>query len=234
VSEQVIDLQQRINEFWNWRGSSGRPGDLAIRSEEELKVWMTALQPLLPPAPVDAVDLGTGQGFVALVMAALGHRVRGFDLAEGQLARAREYAERSTNPPEFALGDAAAPPLEPSSVDVIANRDVLWTLLQPAQAFVNWRTALRPGGRLIVLHGVTLSETKHPETQSRGDTLYKGELAEQLLPLRHTPTLDPAVPLARDAGFADVKITRLESIEAFVKSFEDKNMVWLVLTAARP
>src|SRR5207302_5858289 len=105
-------LQDRINEFWSWRGNSGRPGDLAIRNDQELQTWMGVLQPLLPPAPADVVDLGTGQGFLALVMAALGHRVRGFDLAEGQLARAREYGAASSNPPVFALGDAAAPPLE--------------------------------------------------------------------------------------------------------------------------
>src|SRR6266852_8353132 len=76
-------LQDQINEFWTWRGNSGKPGDLAIRNDQELKLWMGTLQPLLPPAPADVVDLGTGQGFVALVMAALGHRVRGYDLAEG-------------------------------------------------------------------------------------------------------------------------------------------------------
>jgi SAM-dependent methyltransferase len=188
---------------------------------------------LLPPPPADVVDLGTGQGFVALVMAALGHRVRGFDLAEGQLDRAREYGAASSNPPLFALGDAAAPPLEPASVDVVANRDVLWTLLNPAQAFANWRTSLRPGGRLLVFHGVTLSTTTHPETKSRGDELYSGAVAEQLLPLRHQPTLDPAIPLAIEAGFQDVKVTRLDSIEKFVKGLEDKDMVWLVLTATK-
>jgi SAM-dependent methyltransferase len=226
-------LQDRINEFWSWRGQSGRPGDLAIRNDDELKVWMRVLQPLLPPAPADVVDLGTGQGFVALVMAALGHRVRGYDLAQGQLERAREYAAASTNPPVFALGDAAAPPLEPESVDVIANRDVLWTLLNPGQAFANWRAALRPGGRLLVFHGVTLSSTTQPETQSRGDQLYSGDVAEQLLPLRHQPTLDPALPVAREAGFVDAQVTRLEAIEQFVKGFENKDMVWLVLTATK-
>jgi SAM-dependent methyltransferase len=166
-------------------------------------------------------------------MAALGHRVRGYDLAEGQLERAREYASASTNPPLFGVGDAAAPPLQPASVDVIANRDVLWTLLTPADAFANWRTALRPGGRLLVFHGVTLRSTTQPETKSRGDELYSGAVAEQLLPLRHQPTLDPAIPLALAAGFLDARVTRLQPIEQFVKGFENKDMVWLVLTATR-
>jgi peptide/nickel transport system substrate-binding protein len=235
TSQPIDDLQARINDYWSWRGESGNPGDLAIRNERELKTWMGSLQPLLPSPPADVVDLGTGQGFVALVMSALGHRVRGFDLAEGQLARAREYAARSTNPPVFALGDAAAPPLEPASVDVLASRDVLWTLLDPARAFHNWFSIIRPGGRLLVFHGVTLSASRHPETKSRGDSLYKDEVVSQhLLPLRYQPTLDPAVPLAREAGFEDVTISRLPVIEGFVRDLEGKEMVWLVLTATRP
>jgi SAM-dependent methyltransferase len=227
-------LQDKINEFWTWRGNSGRPGDLVIRSDDELKIWMAVLEGRLPPAPADVVDLGTGQGFLALVAAALGHRVRGFDLAEGQLARAREFAAVAQNPPVFDLGDAAAPPLGPASVDALASRDVLWTLLDPAGAFRNWFEVIRPGGRLLVFHGVTLRDSANLETQSRGDELYQGEVNAHLLPLRHEPTLDPALPVARDAGFQDVQIERLPSIEQFVKQLEDKNMVWLVLTARRP
>jgi hypothetical protein len=116
---------------------------------------------------------------------------------------------------------------------VIANRDVLWTLLNPARAFANWWTALRPGGRLLVFHGVTLGSTTQPETKSRGDALYSGEVAEQLLPIRHQPTLDPALPVAHAAGFRDARVIRLEPIENFVKGFENKDMVCLVLTATK-
>jgi SAM-dependent methyltransferase len=135
----------------------------------------------------------------------------------------------------FALGDAAEPPLDSSSVDVLASRDVLWTLLDPARAFRNWFTIIRPGGRLLVFHGVTLRRDTERETKSRGDSLYTDEsISANLLPLRHQPTLDPAAPLAVHAGFRDVKITRLAQIEDFVRGLEDKDMIWLVLSADRP
>ncbi len=229
------DLQARINTFWNWRGDTRQPGGLAIRNQQELQVWMEVLRAWLPAAPADAVDLGTGQGFLALVMAALGHRVRGFDVAQAQLERAREFAANVSNPPVFAIGDAIEPPLEPSSVDVIANRNILWTLLDPARAFRNWFAALRPGGRLIALHGITNANSTAitPEAKARDEAAYAEEVKARLLPIRRLPTVDPALPLIREAGFGDVAVHRIQAIESFEKAFENRDKTWLVITAAR-
>jgi SAM-dependent methyltransferase len=237
MTQPQTDLQEQINGFWNWRGASRQPGGLAIRNEQELRVWMEVLSDWLPPAPADVVDLGTGQGFLALVLAAFGHRVRGFDVAEAQLERAREFAATvSTNPPTFALGDAIEPPLEPASVDVLANRNIMWTLLDPARAFSNWFAALRPGGRLIALHGITNTDSTAitNEAQTRDQEAYSAAIKERLLPIRRLPTVEPALPLVRAAGFADVQVTRLESIERFEKELENRNKTWLVITAVRP
>jgi SAM-dependent methyltransferase len=235
AQEPLGELQERINTFWNWRGNTRQPGGLAIRNDQELKVWMEVLQDWLPPTPGDVVDLGTGQGFLALVLAAFGHRVRGFDVAEAQLDRAREFAASVPNPPEFAVGDAIEPPLEPSSVDVLANRNILWTLLDPPRAFRNWYAALRPGGRLIAFHGIANadSSTVTPEVRSLDEAAYTDDVKAHLLPIRRLPTLDPAVPLVRQAGFEDVQVTRVQAIERFEKELENRNKTWLVITAVR-
>jgi SAM-dependent methyltransferase len=235
TSADLGELQAKINAFWTWRGNTISSGALAIRDEAELKTWMELLRDWLPPAPADVVDLGTGQGFLALVLAAFGHRVRGFDLAEGQLDRAREFGATVSNPPEFATGDAIDPPLELASVDVIANRNVLWTLVDPARAFRNWYAALRPGGRLIALHGVNNSEGgPPPETRDQNNTAYTEDVTSYLLPIRRLPTVDPAVPLVRDAGFQAVKVTRLHVLEDFERQAYGADKTWLVITAARP
>jgi SAM-dependent methyltransferase len=235
-SDDLTELQDQINAFWNWRGNARLPGGLAIRNERELQVWMEVLKAWLPPAPADVVDLGTGQGFLALVLAAFGHRVRGFDVAEAQLERAREFAATVSNPPVFALGDAICPPLEPGSVDVLANRNIMWTLLDSAEAFRNWFDALRPGGKLIAFHGVANADSTSitPEAKTRDQAAYSDTIKEHLLPIRRLPTVDPALPLVRDAGFQDVQVTRLESIERFEKELEKRNKTWLLITAVRP
>ena len=228
-------LQDKINRFWTWRGNTIGSGGLAIRDEQELKVWMELLRDWLPPAPADVVDLGTGQGFLALVLAAFGHRVRGYDLAEGQLDRAREFGAKVSNPPAFATGDAIDPPLELSSVDVIANRNILWTLVDPARAFKNWYAALRPGGRLIAFHGINNSEGgPPPNTRDQNNTAYTEDVTAHLLPIRRLPTVDPALPLIRDAGFQDVAATRLQVLEDYERQTFGADKTWLVVTAVRP
>jgi SAM-dependent methyltransferase len=229
------ELQAKINAFWTWRGNSIESGGLSIRDEKELAMWMEVLRDWLPPAPADVVDLGTGQGFLALVLAAFGHRVRGFDLAEGQLDRAREFGAKVSNPPVFATGDAMDPPVELASVDVVANRNILWTLLDPARAFRNWYAALRPGGRLIAFHGTNNSEGgPPPNTRDQNNTAYTEEVTAHLLPIRRLPIVDPALPLVHAAGFQDIQVTRVHALEVFERQVYSADKTWLVITAVRP
>src|SRR5262245_53812590 len=102
---------------------------MEVRNEEEHAAWLDSLRPLLPTGPVDALDVGTGQGFLALLLADLGHRVVGVDTAEGMLDAARAHAVESSNPPDFRLGNAIDPSLPPTSVDIVSNRQVVWTLI---------------------------------------------------------------------------------------------------------
>jgi len=234
---RIDEMQARLNAFWSTRRDNPTPTALNIRTDAELRVWMETMQQLLPPAPADVVDLGTGQGFLALVFAALGHRSRGFDLAEGMVVKAREFAAGVSNPPTFDFGDAMAPPLEPSSVDVVAHRNVMWTLLDPARAFRNWFTVLRPGGRLIALHGVHTGSLGREPEGAHQDT-YTEEIRGRLLGIHRQATVEPALPFAREAGFVDIQVTRLTAIEEFERELEKEThkpaeKTWLALTASR-
>src|SRR5215472_956107 len=83
---------------------------------------------------------GHGHRFSRVPARGPGHRVTGVDLADGMLNDARALAaERpSQTTPEFRTGDAMDPPLPVSSVDVVTNRKVTWTLLDPRRAPRNW------------------------------------------------------------------------------------------------
>lgn len=137
-----------------------RWGDLAHGHPDYRSAWAGALgrlagHPRLDgSAPRRVVDVGTGTGEVALVLAGLGHRVQGFDLSPGMLA----YARSKTVPPgdtvAFGPGDAYRLPLPDACADVVVNRMVFWTLHDPERALLEWRRVLAPGGRIVVVDGL--------------------------------------------------------------------------------
>jgi SAM-dependent methyltransferase len=229
----IGDLQAQITQFWNWRSATQESGALAIRSGEELQTWSEVMRGLLPAAPADVVDLGTGQGFLALVCSALGHRVRGLDISDAQIAHAREFAATIPNPPTFDVGDANAPALPPESQDVVTNRNILWTLIDAPRAFQNWFSILRPGGRLVTFHGIS-PDGENDATREKRFEHYTDAVKERLLPIHRMPTFEPVLPLVLNAGFVDVQIHRFESIERFDLEFANQDKIWQALTAVRP
>jgi hypothetical protein len=66
--------QDRITGFWNTiaAGYEAHEGNVAAVGSDEYKAWVKALRDLLPPAPANVLDVGTGTGFVALMAAGLG------------------------------------------------------------------------------------------------------------------------------------------------------------------
>jgi SAM-dependent methyltransferase len=219
--------QEQITAYWDFRSPAydGEPGH-AVQSEPERRAWLAALSDLLPAAPAEIVDAGTGTGFVALLLAELGHRVTGIDLSEGMLAVARQKVSGlpPTAPtPDFRTGDAIAPPLPPASVDAVISRHLLWTLTDLEGAFANWRRLLRPGGRVVAIDGlwnVTRQERQQAAAARPPAAPWREEWARRYtaavqarLPLFAAETLDPVVAAARAAGFADVAISNLKDVE---------------------
>lgn len=97
------------------------------------------------------LDIGTGSGNVALLLADAGFEVTGIDLAEGMLDRARAKATAHPRPPTFRHGDAVAPPFPAGSFDAIVSRYLLWTLRDASAAIARWHELLRPGGTLLAI-----------------------------------------------------------------------------------
>ena len=125
--------------------------DPAVRT-----AWHELMAAVLPLAPARVADLGCGTGSLALLVAALGHRVDGIDLSAGMLARACAKAATdgiAGDPPSFARADAARPPFRAGWCDVVLCRHVLWALPDPAAALRRWAELLAPGGRIILVEG---------------------------------------------------------------------------------
>ena len=97
------------------------------------------------------LDVGCGTGLTtreAARAAAPGHAL-GVDVSERMLARARQLT--TADNVRFELGDAQIHRFEPAGFDVAISRFGTMFFADPPAAFANLASALRPGGRLVLL-----------------------------------------------------------------------------------
>lgn len=151
--EQPV-FRSMVEERWNEaaNGFDASPGH-GIHSPQEKQIWWALLEEAVGRKSSDILDVGTGTGVIALLLAEMGHKVTGIDLAEKMLDRAREKARGMDYQVKFCTGDAEKIPFDDDTFDVVINRHVFWTMLEPVKAASEWLRVLRPGGRLVIIDG---------------------------------------------------------------------------------
>jgi ubiquinone/menaquinone biosynthesis C-methylase UbiE len=152
LTDSVKDL---IRQHWDRRASSfdAESPSHGLRSEDQALAWRRLIIEVAGEAPLDALDIGCGTGFLSILLAERGHRVTGVDVAPAMLAEARAKADGQGLVLNFIQADAEALRLPDDSVDLIIERHVLWTLPHPEVALGDWRRLLRPDGRLVLIEG---------------------------------------------------------------------------------
>ena len=143
------------DEIRMWDGEAAafdEPADHGLRDPAVRAAWRSLLVSLVPAAPARVADLGCGTGTLSLLLADEGYAVDGVDFAPAMVARAVAKAA-GRHDVRFGVGDAAEPPLEPGTYDVVLCRHVLWALPDPAAALRRWVDLLAPGGRLVLVEG---------------------------------------------------------------------------------
>jgi ubiquinone/menaquinone biosynthesis C-methylase UbiE len=217
-------IQGAITRYWNDRASGYDQFQASQLTNDQIKAaWLAIWRGALPEAPLEVLDLGTGTGLVATLLAELGHRVTATDLAEDMLDRARANGAALPHPPTWRLGDAVAPDFPAASFDAITCRFLLWTLREPDRALANWRTLLRPGGTLAVVDGTHFPDGIH---QAAADDGASAEFRQRYdrdvvaaLPVAEARSIEATVDLLRTDGFADLEVTPLRRIEALAREF---------------
>jgi len=159
------------------------------------------------------LDIATGPGYVAAAAAARGARVVGIDFSAPMVARAREL-----NPAvEFQEGDAEALSFPDASVDAVVMNFGILHLARPERAMKHAARVLMPGRRFAftawakpeeaVGFGIILNAIQthgNPEVQlPQGPPFFRFS--------------DPAEcdRTLREAGFSDVKVTRVPQVWRF-------------------
>ncbi len=206
------EVQQAMNAYWTERSVPyDEYQERPERRDVDRAAWRQVWTDALGTEPLDVLDVGTGSGYVARVLADLGHRVTGIDLAEGMLERARAHAAQMAAPPRFELGDAVAPPFAPASFDALVNRYVMWTLREPDRALSTWFDLLRPGGTLAVVDATWFSDGLYAGATDQFRRAYD-EQVRAALPLAEASSVDAVVAVVEGAGFTDVRVEPLTAL----------------------
>jgi ubiquinone/menaquinone biosynthesis C-methylase UbiE len=127
--------------------------DHGLLSPDVRAAWAEVLLPELASPPGRVADLGCGTGSIALLLAEAGYDVQGVDLSDAMVAAAKAKMVAAGVTVDLRQGDAAFPPFEPASFDVVLSRHVLWALENPAAVLGRWIRLLKPGGRLVLIEG---------------------------------------------------------------------------------
>jgi len=213
------DTKSEIKDYWNKRSSTFdlSPGHIIANRKEE-NAWKSLLQDKVGGNNRKILDIGTGTGFLSLMLAEMGHEVVGLDISEEMIEKAKKKAVGQGVEIMFKQGDAENLPFETGYFDALVNRAVLWTLPDPKKAIAEWRRVLKPGGKLcFFLHephpnGVADRVRRHfgnlfiliAERRNPWNSLYDGKKMGVELPFRGGVEPSVITKLLEESGLKNV------------------------------
>jgi ubiquinone/menaquinone biosynthesis C-methylase UbiE len=192
-------VKQAVRRHWHERAATF--DDVAhhgLHTAEQAEAWRVVLRRLATRPGLRVLDVGSGTGFLSLLLAEMGNAVDGIDIAPAMVERAQQKAAERGLSATFSLGDAEALNAADSIYDLLVERHVLWTLPHPAEALVKWRRVLRPGGRIGLVEGDW-------RTQANEDYLP----VRDALPLFGGRPSADVIDLVAAAGYVDVEVEPL-------------------------
>ncbi|RCS21882.1 class I SAM-dependent methyltransferase [Phyllobacterium salinisoli] len=222
-------LRDEIKAYWSQRAATFdlSPGH-AIFSEEERSAWYRLITRHLGDGKGrTALDLASGTGVISMLMDDIGFDVTGMDWAEPMLERARAKAKAENRKIAFRLGDAENTMEPDNHYDVITNRHLVWTLVNPEAAFAEWLRVLKPGGSVLIVDGdfvnVTFFEKLIQKLASLSQRLgfahpQPGQFSQQMAEVHRSilsrvhfsggARAEAVADLLRKAGFQNVTIDK--------------------------
>ena len=163
-----VKMEQRVKKYWTQRSH-----DFGTVRKNELENemgqrWLHEIERFLPEGrKLDILDVGTGTGFFAILLAEKGHRVEGIDLTPAMLEEARTLAKQRNLDITFREMDAQNLAYPDGTFDVVISRNLTWTLPDPERAYASWFRVLKPGGVLLNFDADYAAHVRSHSVQNR-------------------------------------------------------------------
>lgn len=144
------DIKERIANYWNKRAKDFKNQSIVEMQNNRYEEWMEIITSQLPKDKLlKVLDIGTGAGYMAMLLASKGHSVTGVDLCAEMIAAAKEASSALDLQIEFFQQDAEKLQFPVESFDLIITRNLTWTLPNLDKDYALWYSFLKPGGLLM-------------------------------------------------------------------------------------
>ena len=148
-------LKEEIHAYWTKRAEGYSEYNQQELADARRNMWKNKLLSLLEenfpgkkPEDLKILDVGTGPGFFALLLAEAGYQVTAADVTEEMLKEAKKNTGVFAEKIIWKISDAQDLELEDCEFDAVFSRNVTWNLENPGQAYEEWIRVLKPGGLL--------------------------------------------------------------------------------------
>lgn len=126
-----------------------RYASLDIFSQEEY--YLPLFEAAAPKAGERALDLATGTGLMALLLARVAEEVCGCDVTREMISRAEAAAaEAGVQNVSFVEAEASRLPFAETSFDLVTSRTAFHHFPEPQRALAEISRVLKPGGRFTI------------------------------------------------------------------------------------
>lgn len=144
------ELLKSVTDYWDNRAQGYSESNLAELNSEKREQWLAMILKLAPQKScLKVLDIGTGPGFFAIILAKAGHQVTAVDATQAMLAQAEENAKQQQVTIEFMCADVHKLPFKEAQFDLVISRNVTWNLKDPLEAYREWYRVLKPAGKMI-------------------------------------------------------------------------------------
>ena len=155
-AERIMNtLKEEIHAYWTQRAEGYSEYNQQEMADARRSMWKNKLLSLLEenfpgknPEELKVLDVGTGPGFFALLLAEAGYQVTAVDVTEEMLKEAKKNTGIFAEKIIWKISDAQKLELEDCTFDAVFSRNVTWNLENPGQAYEEWIRVLKPGGLL--------------------------------------------------------------------------------------
>ena len=147
--KDLTAIQNRIEKYWDERSEDFSRVRMIEFNGISAGIWREILTKDLPAGKLKILDVGTGAGFFAAILASVGYKVVGVDMSTKMIDAAKKNLHDLKLDAEFFKMDAQNLNFDDETFDAIVSRNLTWTLPDAMQAYREWYRVLKIGGVLI-------------------------------------------------------------------------------------